>query len=493
MSDNHKFNSSLSTAQVDSIDEPIPKSEEDTELAFLLCIIDQPYLVDNFTWLHPNHFHLLKWNYVYTAIQSLHARNEDLNGLSIQNELVKLKTPMNVADIGQLEVPLPGLWGKIQDVGTHAKDIMEAFRFREVKRFSSAMANAPDRRTALALAEQLRTFLAEEYPPAAAKEERFKLLTIEELRNLPPVTYLDDRHHLVAQGLNVLYGESGVGKSYQAFDYSLPLALSDPIVYIAAEGANGCAERIHAWVKHHQVNSYSLNFLVLPEAVNVLQSDDLMLFIARAMAVKPKMIIFDTLARCFAGGDVNSPADMTKFVAAMDKVRHQVETTVLVVAHMGKDKSKGEMGSVILRNSADSRIEMSKDGSLIKLACAKAKYGEKFPDCYLELISIPIGDDVSNAVLIPSDRVVQTTSDTLRGNQAKILEALVVARESDEPATYSRISQLGDIPETSLNRDMKHLIGLNYVHKIGKAYEITDDGEKKLEKNVQRPTTNNNH
>ena len=40
-----------------------------------------------------------------------------------------------------------------------------------------------------------------------------------------------------------------------------------------------------------------------------------------AVGAKPGLIVLDTLARCFGGGDENSTQDMSRFVSACDAIR----------------------------------------------------------------------------------------------------------------------------------------------------------------------------
>ena len=53
-----------------------------------------------------------------------------------------------------------------------------------------------------------------------------------------------------------------------------------------------------------------VGLVVVPAAVNLLRDDEGGTLISAARALEPKMVIFDTLARCMVGGDENSPADI---------------------------------------------------------------------------------------------------------------------------------------------------------------------------------------
>ena len=71
---------------------------------------------------------------------------------------------------------------------------------------------------------------------------------------------------------------------------------SAPVVYVAAEGAEGYAARVLAWCTHFHMPTGSLYFI--GEAVRMLDKDELSEFIGAVLSVQPELIVIDTLARC---------------------------------------------------------------------------------------------------------------------------------------------------------------------------------------------------
>src|SRR5258708_34501274 len=77
---------------------------------------------------------------------------------------------------------------------------------------------------------------------------RFKLLTDQEIANLPPITWRIDQY-VPQGGLTFLYGPSAVGKSFLALSWAMAVATGaewmgrkvtpGPVVYVAAEGGRG--------------------------------------------------------------------------------------------------------------------------------------------------------------------------------------------------------------------------------------------------------------
>lgn len=54
-----------------------------------------------------------------------------------------------------------------------------------------------------------------------------------------------------------------------------------------------------------------------------------------------RLIILDTLARCFGGSDENAAKDMGAFIQGCDAIKAATQATVLIIHHSGKDRTKG--------------------------------------------------------------------------------------------------------------------------------------------------------
>jgi putative DNA primase/helicase len=70
--------------------------------------------------------------------------------------------------------------------------------------------------------------------------------------------------------------------------------------------------------------------------------------------IQPRIIIIDTLARNFGGGNENSTEDMSQFVAHIDKhLRDRFNATVLLVHHTGHGSAERGRGSRALKAAVD--------------------------------------------------------------------------------------------------------------------------------------------
>ena len=194
-------------------------------------------------------------------------------------------------------------------------------------------------------------------------------------------------------GAAVLYGRSGVGKSFLALDWMLSVAtgtsweghpsLPGPVVYVCAENAWVTWKRAESWAKlrgrHLPMDQV---FVLTPDPVLLAQPDqarEFLLALAAAKVPPPRLVVLDTLQRNMAGADENSTKDMTMWVSGLQVLLEAFAgATVLVVHHSGKDPTKGDRGSTVLRASVETVIELSGDRSRAMLVCHKQKNAPEF-------------------------------------------------------------------------------------------------------------------
>ena len=215
-------------------------------------------------------------------------------------------------------------------------------------------------------------------------ENPLRCLSTTELRTLPPVAWLIDRV-LVAFAFVVLYGPSGVGKSFLALDLALTVASGAPwldgspttggwVLYIAAEGAAGLTRRIDSWCQERGLPEPE-RIRWMPDAVNLLDAATVAHAVERIneMPEPPALLVIDTMARSMVDGDENSARDVGRFVAAVDQLRAAANNaTALVIHHTGK-KGDDERGSSSLRGASDQMMLMADTGNGLRLEHRKLK------------------------------------------------------------------------------------------------------------------------
>jgi hypothetical protein len=185
---------------------------------------------------------------------------------------------------------------------------------------------------------------------------------------------------------SVVYGESNVGKTFFALDLAMHVAAgwdwhgnripgndhyAGPVVYVAGEGGLGIQNRIEAIRRERPYlmdrTEQAGDFVLLPTSLDMCGAGDSRALEAaiEVVARKPALLVIDTLARAFGGGDENTAKDMGAFVRNIDGLRMHTHSHVMVIHHSGKDTSKGARGSGSLRAAADTEIELTRNGLVI--------------------------------------------------------------------------------------------------------------------------------
>lgn len=185
---------------------------------------------------------------------------------------------------------------------------------------------------------------------------------------------------LTSASMSVIYGPSNCGKTFFILDLALHVAWGrqwrgkevdkGAIVYLSLEGAQGIRNRMAAFRKHNEI-SEKLPFVAMPKPVDLLGNDadveaviQLVRHVADATNVPVRMVVVDTLSRAMAGGNENSPEDMTALIGNCDRIRAATESHVCIVHHSGKDEARGARGHSSLRAATDTEIEIKRAPNL---------------------------------------------------------------------------------------------------------------------------------
>ncbi len=323
----------------------------------------------------------------------------------------------------------------------------------------------------------------------ASEAARFTVMHADQLDELPPLQWIRPGE-IPAHSLTVIYGPPGSGKSFVTLDYSLRVAQTQPVLYVAGEGAVGYAARKMAWCRHHHSGPGQLFFI--PRAVNLLDRADVDGLIAACHGVRAVMIVLDTLARCMVGGDENTARDMGLLIAECDRVREATRATILLVHHSGKS-GLFERGSSALRAAADQMLELSNDDELLTLSCAKSKDSKGFePRCF-RLVTTATGrlDETGEAetscVLFPAENVVSAGELTPTGRT--LLETLSLATFADTGAKSSTLQSVLNLKPSTLYKALSALMHDGYVSQAqrGEPYFITPEGRSAIKAVLSTP------
>jgi len=152
---------------------------------------------------------------------------------------------------------------------------------------------------------------------------------------------------------------------------------------VVCEGGVGVPRRIKAWEQVHGIQADNL-WLVNRPVFPVRESEATEVLLAARQieaecGVPVRMVVIDTLARCFGGNDENDARDMGAFIEGCDVIKQKTGATVLVVHHSGKDEGKGARCCSAFRAALDTEFNVKRegDGKALILTCTKMKDAEE--------------------------------------------------------------------------------------------------------------------
>ena len=206
-----------------------------------------------------------------------------------------------------------------------------------------------------------------------------------------------------------LYGPPASFKSFIAMDIAECIASgrdwlgkkingTGPVLYIAGEGHGGIGARIAAIKQHHNTPDEAQVYVVRSQ-INLRSSveDFTALIVAidelvQLIGVQLRMIVIDTLARAFGGGNENSSDDMGAFIQATGKIQNRYKCSLMLLHHAGKDTTKGLRGHSSLLGAVDTQMEIirfpqTREGLILM---SKQKDGEDGQNYGFEAIEVEL-------------------------------------------------------------------------------------------------------
>ena len=266
--------------------------------------------------------------------------------------------------------------------------------------------------------------------------------------------------------MSVVYGESNVGKTFFALDLAMHIAAllrhdgdnrdwhgvrvkRGSVVYVAGEGGSGINNRIEAIRCERPDLTEGLDgtdFILMKTALDLCGPTD-----ATALCEAFKehdyidLIVIDTLAMAFGGGDENTAKDMGLFVQNCRQMREATGAHVMVIHHSGKDTSKGARGSGSLRAASDTEIELTREGPVIMASQRKQRDMQIGDPFAYTLRSVVIGTDedgdpVTSAIVVPTEAPAKRAP-RLKGHALIAMQAF-----GDALALHGVVKTGGDFP-----------------------------------------------
>jgi hypothetical protein len=315
-------------------------------------------------------------------------------------------------------------------------------------------------------------------------KKRWHVIDDDEAEDLPSPEMLV-AEAITADALVMLFGQTGIRKSFVALDLALCLAggrrwhghdvRSGPVLYVVAEGRGGLRARVRGWKRHHGVTG-KIGVHFVDEGVNLQSASDVEAFIAQFLDYHPVLTIFDTYSRCIPGADENAQGPASQVVAHLAQIQEALGGAILIVHHTGKD-SKTDRGSSVLRAAMSTVFRLDSTGDFgLKLTCEKQRDIESIGPMGLRWRVVDTGDGSTSCVIEDGDQPVPTLSD----NGRAALAALQAGFTSLAPASNKEWLVCSGVPKGSFDRTRGELGKLALVAKIGTGkdtrYYATADG-----------------
>jgi hypothetical protein len=214
------------------------------------------------------------------------------------------------------------------------------------------------------------------------------------------------KHVLPAEGLGVIFGRPGSGKTFSVMDIAMHVAAGiswrgkkvrqADVSYVSPEAGRLGVNRVIGWARHHGI-AWPAGFRLSPATINLCSdATDAEALIQDIKTNQPgcRLVVIDTLNRAMAGGDENSGEDMGQFVRLCDHIAKSLQAFVLVVHHSGKDTAKGSRGHSSLLGAVSLELEVTKEqGQPGTIKVTKMRDGEDGAEYGFDIDSVPLGVD----------------------------------------------------------------------------------------------------
>jgi hypothetical protein len=367
---------------------------------------------------------------------------------------------VKVVDLGLLGAG-DDAWEFIHEQGKQREDLIELVKATN-RIMSPTDVTIPERLVALKLDAPIDATpqqqqqaqpddIAKEFAPAEDKPGKeakpIKTVNIEAWDDIQdePVEWLI-HGILPVKSFSALFGPPGSFKSFIALDIAEAIATGRPwmgnpierqgaVLYLCGEGFGGMGARIKACQLHHSTPK-GAPIYVIRHQLNLRSSQEdfnALMFAIVALVEKTGMefqlMVIDTLARSFGGGNENDSDAMGAFITTMGKIQEFLNCALMVLHHSGKDTTKGLRGHSSLLGAVDTQLEILRFEEQAKgvISLTKQKDGEDGIRIGFEMVEVEITkpsssglslDDplVSLAVQASDEAVNQASKRTTKGN-----------------------------------------------------------------------------
>lgn len=376
--------------------------------------------------LEPSDFYLKKHQVTFQAIKELVNQGEAID-TGILYEKIKANGHQGTVTASYL--------AKILDKDPVPANIETACRILKEKAASRQLLNlcqatlqgCYEGKSALDLMEQAQQGIdaAKEWIKEIADQSprsAFRLTQLSSLEMRSPDWIIPG--YIERNSLGLIFGDPESLKSFMAVGvagsigtasdfHGIPVKMSQPVAFFAAEGQSGIKRRFMAWAIRHQINIDDAPIYVSTTPANLSDPDFVQEVLSAIREMQkatgdPGLIVIDTVARNFGPGDENSTQDMTRFIAATDQIRAETGAAILLIHHSGHGDKSRARGAMALKGALDFEYRMTRTDNQVVMECTKMKDAPRPDPMAFEIRTVELGvydedgEPVTSAIL---DRV----------------------------------------------------------------------------------------
>ena len=235
----------------------------------------------------------------------------------------------------------------------------------------------------------------------------------------------DPPHYLVknllpAEGVAMLGGQSGAGKTFTVVNLAISLGTGEPFfgrrvvervgtLILAAEGAGTLSARVEA-AKAILPNGDRLPIAWMSAVPNLTDPEEVKALQPKIRAIDARMreqfgvrlglVAIDTMAAAFAMKDENDAAEAQQVLRHMRMLGEPIGALILPIHHYGKTEETGLRGSSAYRGGADAVLSILADRNQVtgevttrSLNLAKSRWAEEGPIAAFALCFVQLGTD----------------------------------------------------------------------------------------------------
>jgi len=311
--------------------------------------------------------------------------------------------------------------------------------------------------------------------PALPPADRIPRLPVEWLVDIEPQLtglWLVKRL-LPAQGLALIYGHPGSGKSFFALDLAMHVALGwdwarrrvkpGLVIYIGAEGVAGLRNRLVAFRRHYEIED-RIPFALIPTPIDMQDPNadtkrlaETIRAAARDCGDEPAMVVIDTLSKTFGAGKENTD-DMATYVANCQRIASEFQCLVVPVHHRPKDAESTEpRGHGSLKGGVDTVI-LIEAGKVKSAEVTKQKDGEIGERIHFTLHPVELGNDedgdaVTSCIVQLSDAAPAAPYDPYRAAISKLSAGnRLIMEQLGELLETAGVAPPSEIPDAEIDR-----------------------------------------